>query len=56
MLAGAARAKKGSKDGGGGVRLLGVDTGRLLGVKYKSTCHFKLTADMVEGGIREFCE
>ena len=40
--------------GGGRVRLLDVDTGRLLGLKYKLVCCFKLAADMVGGGIREF--
>ena len=34
MLAGAARGKKGSKGGGGQIRLLNVDTRRLMGIKY----------------------
>ena len=54
MLADAARGKNGSKGGGGQVRLLNVDTGRLAGFKYKLICRFKLTAEMVWGGIREF--
>ena len=29
------------------MRLSDVDTGRLLGLKYKLICHFKLVADMV---------
>ena len=36
------------------MRLLNVDTGRLLGLKYKLICHFKLAADMVGGDIWEF--
>ena len=35
------------------MRLPDVDTGRLSGLKYKLTCHLKLAADMVGGGIRE---
>ena len=35
------------------VRLPDVDTGRLLGLKYRLVCRFKLTADMVED-FREF--
>ena len=50
MLAGGTRGEKGSKGGGGQVRLLDVDTGRLLGLKYKLICHFKLAVDMVRGG------
>ena len=52
MLAGVARREKGSKGGGGRVRLLDVDTRRLWGLKYKLICLFKL--DMVRGGIRDF--
>ena len=33
------REKKGSKGGGGRVRLPDVDTGRLSGLKYKLICH-----------------
>jgi hypothetical protein len=36
------------------VRLLDVDTGRLLGLKYKLICHFKLAEDRVESDIQEF--
>jgi hypothetical protein len=36
------------------VRLLDVDTRRPSGLKYKLICYFKLVADMVRGGIREF--
>ena len=36
------------------MRLLTVDARGLLGLKYKSICHFKLVADMVGGGVREF--
>ena len=53
MLAGAARGEMGGKDGRNQVRLLEVDTGRLLGLKYKLICHFKLVADLVGGDIRE---
>ena len=42
MLAGAAREEKGSEGGGGQVRLLDVDTGRLSGLKYELVCHFNL--------------
>ena len=31
-----------------------VDTGRLSGLKYKLICCFKLAADMIWVGIREF--
>ena len=54
VLAGAARVKKGSKSGGSRVRISNVDTGRLTGFKFKLICCFKLAADMVGGGIREF--
>ena len=54
MCAGATRGKKESKGGGGRVRLLNVDTGRLSGMKYKLICHLKVAADMVGGGMREF--
>ena len=53
VLAGATKGEKGSKGGGGRVRLPDVDTGRLSVLKYK-LCRFKLAMDMVEGGIREF--
>ena len=36
------------------MRFLNIDTGRLLGLKYKLVCSFKLMVDMVRGGIREF--
>jgi hypothetical protein len=36
------------------VRLSNVDTGRLSGLKYKLICCFKLAADMLGDGIREF--
>ena len=36
------------------MRLPDVDTGRLLGLKYKLICHFKLATDMIGGGIWEF--
>jgi hypothetical protein len=54
VLAGAARGKKGSKGGGGRVRLSNVDTEELAGFKDKLICHFKLAADMVGGDIWEF--
>ena len=47
VCAGAAIGEKGSKGEVGRVRLPDVDTGRLLGLKYKLMCHFKLTVDMV---------
>ena len=47
MLAGAARGDTGSKGGEGQVRLPDVDTRRLLRLKYKLICHFKLETDMV---------
>ena len=53
VLAGAARGKKGSKGGGGRVRLLDVDIRRLSGLKYKLICHFKLATDMVGVGIQK---
>ena len=36
------------------MRLLDVNTERLSGLNYDLVCHFKLVADMVRGGIREF--
>ena len=36
------------------MRLPNVNTGRLSGLKCKLICHFKLVADMVGGGNREF--
>ena len=35
------------------MRIPDVDTGRLLGLKYKLICHFKSAANMVGGGIRK---
>ena len=52
-FAGAARGKKGSKGGGGRVRLSDFDIGRLSGLKYKLVCHFTWVANMVEGGIKK---
>jgi hypothetical protein len=46
--------EKGSKAGGCRVRLPDVDTGRLIGLKYKLICRFKLTVDMVGVRFREF--
>ena len=46
--------KKGSKDGGGQLRLLDVDTGTLSGLKYKLICRFKLAADIVGSDNKEF--
>ena len=54
MLAGATREKKGSKGGGGQVRLSNVDTGELAEFKNKLICHFLLAADRIRGGIWEF--
>ena len=54
VLAGATKGENGSKGGGGQVRLSDFDTGRLLGLKYKLICRFKLMADMAGGGIQEF--
>ena len=36
------------------MRLLNIDTRRLLGLKYRLICHFKLAADLVRGCILEF--
>ena len=36
------------------MRLPDVDTGRLSGLKYKLISHFKLVADIVRDGFREF--
>ena len=36
------------------MRLPNIDTGRLLGLKYKLMCRFKLAVDMVGVGITEF--
>ena len=52
VLAGATRGEKGSKSGGGRVRLW-----ELVGFKDKLIYHFVLAADMIGGGggsIREF--
>ena len=49
VLADAARGEKGSKGGRGQVRLLVVDTRKLLGLKYELICYFKLVMDMVGG-------
>jgi hypothetical protein len=54
VLAGAARGEKKIKGGGGRVRLLDVDNGRLSGLKYNLICLFRLAAEMVRGGIEEF--
>ena len=53
VLACAAKGKREVRVGEA-VRLLNVDTGRLVGFKYKLICRFKLVADMVRGGIKEF--
>ena len=45
MLAGAGKGEK--RNGGSRVRLSGVDTGRLLGLKNELVWHFELVADMV---------
>ena len=50
MLAAAARGIVGRSR----VRLANVYAGRWSGLKYKLVCCFKLAADMVEGGIREY--
>jgi hypothetical protein len=47
VLTGAASREKGNKGGRGQVRLLDVDTGRLLGLKNTLICRFKLTAGIV---------
>jgi hypothetical protein len=44
LLAGATRGKKGSKGGGGQVRLSSVDAGKLTGFKYKLILHFPLVS------------
>ena len=36
------------------MRLLNIDTRRLLGLKYRLICHFKLVTRHGRGGIREF--
>ena len=36
------------------MRLSHVDAGRLLGLKYKLICNFKLAVDLVGGGNQEF--
>ena len=46
--------KRLSKNEESRVRLSDIDTGRLLGLKYKLICSFKLAKYMVGGGIREF--
>ena len=53
MLAGAARGETESKDGGGPVRLSGVDTWELAGFQNYLIRRFMLAADMVRGGVRE---
>ena len=50
VLASAARREKGSKGGGGRVRLSNVDTRELAGYKDKLIFCFILAADMVRGG------
>ena len=47
VLAGDTRREKGSKGGGGRVRLSDVDTWRLSGLKHKLKYHLKLASDMV---------
>ena len=54
MLAAAARGKKRSGIGENQVRLLDIDTRRLLGFKDELVCHSELAADIGRGGIREF--
>ena len=44
----------GSKGGGGRVRLLDVDTRKLLGLKYKLICLFQIDGRHGRGGFREF--
>jgi hypothetical protein len=39
---------------GSRVRLTDFNTGRLSRFNYKLICHFKLAADMIRGGVREF--
>ena len=46
MLACTARGMKGCGGEGCPVRLLDVDTGRLLGLKYKLVCRFEFAADI----------
>ena len=53
MLAGAPRGEKRSGVGGDRMKFLDVDTGGLLGLKYKLICHLKLVAGMVRSGTRE---
>ena len=47
VLVFATREEKGTKDGGGQMRLPDIDTGGLSGLKYKLVCHFKLATDVV---------
>ena len=47
MLAGATRGEKGSKVGGGRVRLSDVDTRELAGFQNQLICHFVLVVDMI---------
>ena len=54
VLAGTTRGERGSKGGGGRVRLLDVDTRELTGFQKELVCRFILAVDMVGGGIREF--
>ena len=51
VLGAATREKKGSMDGRGLLNLPNVGTGRLLGLKYKLICHFKLMANIVRVAI-----
>jgi hypothetical protein len=39
---------------GSRVRLMDVNTGRLSGLKYDLVCCFKLAADMVVDGVKQF--
>jgi hypothetical protein len=54
VLAGAPREREREVKGGGGRgRLLDINTERLLELKYKLICHFKLVADMVEEFVND---
>ena len=54
MLAGAARGKKGSKGGGGQVRLSNNGIRELVGFKDELLRRFILAVNTVGGSIREF--
>ena len=53
VLASATRGEKGSGSGGSRVKLLDVDTGRLVRLKNKLVYRFKLATDVVLDCIRE---